>query len=483
MNTLIQEKLKAWRNSALLFVTDAIHATPTDQQAEGLVALAKEKRITIRSGHGTGKDAFAVWAILWFMTTRAFAKVACTAPTNRQLKDILWSELSKWLRKSILSDEFILQSEKMFHKDFPKEYWCRAISPSTSSSKEDQQETLAGLHADHLFIVCDEASGIKDPVFVPLEGAMTQEDNRVLLIGNMTRNSGYFYDTHYSPIGMRGWKQLHWDSEKSPNVRPGYVEYMSAKYGRDSNVFKVRVKGEPPDEDARTLIPLPWAIQCIGNEIYVPEEEPLYLGVDVARYGEDKSIILPRKGLKIHPWKSFDRLNTILLGGHIIETYTELEAEGIGIDDIGVGGGVADWLMLRPGARNSVIPVNVATQSSDPKRYARLRDELWWLMRERCEKAQYSFPDATAKEREMSDELCNELASLTYDFNGNGAVKVESKEVAKRRGVSSPNIADALGISEYFASDAYRVFTKPRTPKRKHKKKGTVASPLRWMAA
>lgn len=488
MKSAIVSKLLEWKKHPLLFATEAIKDfTPTEQQVQGFKAIANNKRVTIRSGHGTGKDCFAVIIALWFMTTRPDAHIAVTAPTNRQLKDIFWSELSKWFKRSVVVDEFELLSEKFFHKSNPKGWWCRAISPSTSSSKEDQQETLAGLHADHLLIIVDEASGVKDPVFVPLEGAMTQDDNKVLLIGNMTKNQGYFYDTHFSPKGMKGWRQLHWDSSKSLNVRPGYVEYMADKYGVDSNVYKVRVLGDPPSEDERTLIPLQWAIQCIGNEIDVPEDEPTYIGVDVARYGEDRSVILPRQGNRILPWRSFDGLNTIVLGGHILEAYHELDCEGIGIDDIGVGGGVTDWLMLRPEARYAVQPVNVATSSVDPTKYAKLRDELWWKMRQRCMKAQYSFPAGNARETEMSHELCNELAALTYDFTGTGAVKVESKEQAKRRGVKSPNIADALANTEYFASMSHRIFNRPGSKGSRaliKRRRGMIKrSRYTWMAA
>lgn len=107
MNQTILDKLKSWRESPLLFVTECLGAKPSNQQAEALVAMTKGKRLSIRSGHGTGKSALAAWRILHFMTTRAYPKVVCTAPTARQLSDVLWSELSKWLRKSILADEFI----------------------------------------------------------------------------------------------------------------------------------------------------------------------------------------------------------------------------------------------------------------------------------------------------------------------------------------------------------------------------------------
>jgi hypothetical protein len=190
MNKDALKKLKEWKASPLKFVVECVGGAPSKQQIEALLLLPKTKRLTIRSGHGCGKDCFCAWAILWFMTTRAYAKVVCTAPTAHQLSDILWSEISKWVRQSKVVDEFVIQKDKFFHKSSPKEYWARAVSPSVKASKEDQAETLAGFHGDHMLIVVDEASGVADPVFVPLEGALTQEDNMVILIGNPTKNTG-----------------------------------------------------------------------------------------------------------------------------------------------------------------------------------------------------------------------------------------------------------------------------------------------------
>lgn len=459
-------KLYEWFKSPLLFVTECIGATPSDQQAEALVKLPTSKRISIRSGHGTGKDAFAAWTILWFMTTRTYPKVACTAPTARQLGDILWSELAKWLRQSKVVDEFVIQKDKLFHKASPKEWWCRAISPSVRASKEDQAETLAGLHGDHLLIIVDEASGVNDPVYIPLEGAMTQEDNKVLLIGNPTKNTGYFHETQFNPAISRKWTKFHWDSRKSTNVSPEMVQFFRDKYGEDSNIFRIRVAGEPPIDDENTFIPLSWAMQCVGNEFDVDETWPLYLGVDVARYGEDESIILPRRGNKVYQWEPFKGISTIKLAHHILRTYADNDASGVGIDEIGVGGGVVDWLTEDPRGLGPdvVYGVNVADASSNNRKWRRLRDELWDAVRTKCMNTTYSFPDKTVRMKginiNIGQELANELASVYYKLDANGAIQIESKQDLKARGFQSPNIADALCISEYFHSTAFAYWGK-----------------------
>jgi phage terminase large subunit len=475
MSNLILQKFKEWREHPLTFVHDCIDVKPSEQQADGLMKFAKSKRTTIRSGHGTGKDAYASWLIMNFLITRPYAKVVCTAPTNRQLGDILWSELSKWIRKSKIADEFVIQKDKIFHKDAPKEWWCRAVSPSVKASKEEQAETLAGFHGDHLLIVVDEASGVPDPVYIPLEGALTQEDNKVLLIGNMTKNTGYFYDTHFHATINKAWTKLHWDSRQSTNVHPSMIQYFIDKYGITSNIFRIRVAGEPPLESENTLISLADAIQCIGNEIGDYSAEPLYLSVDVARYGEDDSIIMPRQGLLIHPWETFHGINTIDLGGHIYMTFQEMEALGIAMDEIGVGGPIVDWLHKK-GLTRECFGVNVARKSSDIAKYDRLRDELWMMVRDKCIRGVYSFPDVVVKQAgidiHLGHELANELASPTYKFNEHGGIKVESKKEMKLRGIKSPNIADSICLSEYFHMVAYRMWAKP-----KEKKKSRVPRP------
>jgi len=462
INKAVLQKLTEWKRSPLSFVADCIKVTPSSQQVEVLQAIGKENRITVRSGHGVGKDALASWISLWFLTTRPYAKVVVTAPTNRQLRDIFLSEISKWLRQSIVADEFIIRKDSIQHKEAPKEWWLRLISPSIRATKEEQGETLAGLHGDHLLIICDEASGIPDPTYIPLEGALTQQDNKVLLIGNMTKNFGYFYDTHFHAGIQKDWKKFHFDSRESSNVKPEMPLYFERKYGLDSNVYRIRVEGNPPLQDDTTLIPLWAAQQCIDQEFEVAEDEPLYLGVDVARYGNDRSIILPRKGLKILPWETFRKLNTIDLGGFINQTYQELGAAGIGIDVIGVGAGVADWLEKRN--IPNLYQVNVATASSDITKYHRLRDELWCKVRDICLLGKYSFPDITVngETETLAEQLVSELATVRYSFNSHGGVIVESKKDMKARGIDSPNIADALCITEYFANKSTRVFSKEK---------------------
>jgi len=471
-----KNRMMEWRNNTTQFAEECCGMKPTSQQKELFNAFDRgDDRITVRSGHGTGKDAAVSVIILKVLTTRPYPKIPCTAPTGHQLRDVLWAEINKWLRQSLVKDEFQWNNERIYLKSAKEEWFAVARSVNVKGSEEDQGETLAGLHADNMLFIVDESSGVPDPVFGPIEGGLTGEFNKVILIGNMTKRAGYFHETHFHSELSKQWTKLHWDSRKSSLVTDEWVQFYITKYGEKSNVFRIRVMGEPPleDENYASVVPFSWANQCVGNEILIAEDEPKYLGVDVARYGDDESIVLPRQGLKILPWHKYKNINTIELGGWINHQFNEEEAAGIAIDEIGVGAGVTDWL-TKHHDQGIVHGVNVANKPNDIERFHRLRDELWWAVREKCMRQAYWFPEG-----ENSELLVNELASPTFEL-ADKKVKVESKKKMKARGIASPNIAEALLMSEYFGLNATKTW--PKNPPGSRKKSSANHDPFAWMA-
>jgi hypothetical protein len=176
-------------------------------------------------------------------------------------------------------------------------------------------------------------------------------------------------------------------------------------------------------------------------------------------------------------------LNTIDLGGFIIQTYQEQNASGCAIDVIGVGAGVSDWLEKHN--LENLYQINVSHASSDVEKYHRLRDELWCRVRDNCILGKYSFPDVQVKgdTESLGDQLVNELSSVRYKFNQHGGVVVESKKDMKARGVASPNIADALCLTEYFSNSSTMVFNKEKTDDEfRSKYRDTFTSSQSWMA-
>ena len=228
------------------FVEDIIGAIPDKDQAKILNSVAGNPMTSVRSGHGIGKSAVEAWTALWFLSTRPFPKVPCTAPTQHQLFDILWAEISKWKRNcKALDNELVLTKEKVYMKGKPEEWFAVA----RTASKPD---ALQGFHADHVLYIIDEASGVEDKIFEPVLGALSTPGAKLLMCGNPTQLSA-------CGATRRTGKLLcvHVDGRKSSRVSQEFVDMIVNMYGEDSDVFRVRVAGEFPKAENDVVIPLP----------------------------------------------------------------------------------------------------------------------------------------------------------------------------------------------------------------------------------
>jgi hypothetical protein len=434
-----QRAVLRWRaGGPCLFAKEALGAEPTEQQWEASRKLVERRRVSIRSGHGTGKSTFMAWCILWFLTCYFPAKVPATAPTSHQLEDILWSELAKWHRVMserfpALGGQFEWSAGAYRLKSRPSESFAVA-----RTSRPEKPEALQGFHEENILFLIDEASGVAENVFEVAEGALSTEGAFVVMAANPTRTTGYFFESHHK---MRGaWAALHWDGEASPRVARSYVENMAKKYGRQSPVFKVRVKGEfvtAPDG----VIPLDLCEAAKIREVAViPSARPVW-GVDVARFGDDSTALAKRRGnVQLAPIREWWGKDTMQVAGIIKAEWDatpEAERPGaINVDVIGIGAGVVDRLKEQ---NLPVFGINVAeaeaVNANEARQFHRLRDELWWAGREWLEAKDCRLAD--------DDETIGELTTPTYKILSNGLIKVESKDELKARGVKSPNRADA----------------------------------------
>jgi hypothetical protein len=493
-----EKVIMRWREDPELFVREAIGAFPTNQQQDGLKAikdlstakikaskgfkltkkeaeLAEKMGISIRSGHGTGKDTWLSWVYLWFLFCFPHPRGLVTGPTSHQLDIVLWPEIRKWIRhsKAELWKFLDIQENMIFAKELKKEWFIAKRTASVKAGSEEQGETLAGLHADYMIHAVDEASGVPDGVFKPLEGAMTGMMNFGILIGNMTRAQGYFHDTHFTRA-RRFWVTLHWDCEES-NIdevtgltsMAAYVKRTREKYGSDSNFYRIRVKGLPPRAEPDALIPYEWVLAAAEREVIPEEYDPVMMGVDCGA-GGDESIILDRKGMAVSPLRSYNTKDTMELVGWICRDSNDLEADAIMVDVIGIGNGVYNRLVE---LRYPVYAVNVAESASRKESFMRLRDELFWKLRGVFEAGVISIP--------QDDELIGELSSIKYKAESSGKIKIESKADMKRRGMESPNRADALMLS--FAMDDI-MFAKRRV-KDPYEEEIKEFRPSSWMSA
>jgi hypothetical protein len=288
-----------WRKHPELYAKQRLGLTPTWQQRNLLKAIASpEARITVRSGHGTGKSTAMAAAIWWKLECFDYSKVPCTAPSAGQLRDILWAELAKWFRSSIaasqaagmppeywLSNLFEITQDKIFAKGAPKEWFAVA-----RTSRPETPDALQGFHASNIRIsddglsivenqnsatrgqimfVIDEAAGVADIVFEVAEGALASPNSSLLMGGNPTRGA------------------------------EGYRAGLVRKFGEGSNVVRVRADGEFPRADDDTLIPLDLVEAAISRERHPEPGHQRRLGVDVARYSDDRTVFVLRDGPNI----------------------------------------------------------------------------------------------------------------------------------------------------------------------------------------
>jgi len=428
--------MQYYYNHPYEFVVDVIGVTPSDQQKQVLDAFGRgDKHVTVRSGHGIGKTALESWVALWFMSTRPHARIPCTAPTQNQLYDILWSELKKWINQ--IKDEriknmFEWTQTHLRNKRNPETWFATARSSS-------KPENLQGFHADELLFIIDEASGVDEEIMEVIQGALTNEGALCLTCGNPTKISGFFYDSHHADRG--NWTTFHFSSIDSPFVSDDYADRMKSKYGEDSNIYKVRVLGDFPTEEDDSIISLSWAEQAAINSFDEDPTQTIYIGVDVARYGDDKTYICVRQGNTALSLDKYAKQSTMETVGYVMLKINEFKARNkivVNVDDTGVGGGVTDRLIeLTTVDQVTVNGINNGSKARNPERFVNLGTEMWWNMRENIRN--WSIPN--------NSDLIGELTTRKYRAKSTGKIELERKDEMKKRGLNSPDSADALALA------------------------------------
>jgi phage terminase large subunit len=432
--------VQKYRADPVGFVRQVLKADPTEDQEQFLQAIARgDRRISIRAGHGVGKSTVCSWAMLWHMLTRFPQKCVCTAPTAGQLYDALFAELKRWITElpPFLSSLLDVKSESIELKAAPD---ASFISARTSS--KDTPEALAGIHSDHVLLIVDEASAVPEPIFESAIGSMSGHSATTVLISNPTRNSGQFYKTHHELASE--WTTFHWSCLKSRLVNPDFVKQVADTYGEESNAYRVRVLGEFALRDDDVLIPAELVDAAMVRDVIPDPKATLVYGLDVARFGDDRSVLCKRKGnvvLELKVWKNLDLMQ--LVGAVMNEADTDKPDE-ILVDSIGIGAGVADRLReLGQPARD----INVSESAAMNPKANRLRDDLWMAARDFFRERAGKIPNDPV--------LRQELVSPRYTFTSTGKLQVEGKADMKKRGLKSPDLADAFCLT--FGSAAMRV--------------------------
>jgi len=428
-----QKVLDRTKRDPVFFVRKVLGGNPWEKQEEILEAVRDYRRVAVRACHGIGKTKVAAWAVMWFLYCFKNSKVVTTAPTWHQVENLLWREI----RDIHASSKYPLGGKILQTQIELDKQWF-AIGLST-----DRPERFSGVHAEHILLVVDEASGVSQVIYDAAEGYLTTPGAKLLLIGNPTQLSGEFYNAFRSPL----YYKIHISAFDSPNLRAGkvirpylvtpeWVEEKRQKWGEDSPLWYSRVLGEFPEQGDDTLIPLAWIEAAQQRWYEIEPGEPVELGVDVARYGTDTSVIVMRKGNKVEIVAKLQKQNTMEVAGAVVQALRQTGAKVAKVDVVGLGAGVVDRL------KEQCYPVqemNAGEGAQDNERFVNKRAEWYWALRERFQAGDIAIPP--------DDELASQLASIKYKFDSRGRVQIEGKEDMRKRGLSSPDLADAVMLA------------------------------------
>ncbi len=399
-------------------------------------------RVSVASGHGIGKSGLVGMLVDWGLDTCEDARVVVTANTETQLRTKTWPEIIKWRNLSITRDWWRVTKTGIFSAFGGHEEQWRCDAATWS---ENNTEAFAGLHnvGKRIVLIFDEASAIADKVWEVAEGALTDENTEIIWIafGNPTRNTGRFRECFGRYRNL--WRTRNIDSRTVEGTNKAYLDELVSTYGEDSDIAKVRVRGQFPSASSMQFIASGVVDQARTRPLpRYDHSEPLVIGVDVARFGDDHSTIAFRRGRDARsiPMIRLHGVDTMTLAARVAEAQHTLGAAMVCVDEGGIGSGVVDRLkqMQVPvaGVQFGATPLG-AVRLGNGEKVANRRAEMWAIMREWLQGG--CIPDDQA--------LADDLTGVEYSFNVRDQIQLERKEDMKKRGLASPDDGDALALT------------------------------------
>ena len=442
----IRTLIERYKSNPVLFVREVLKAEPEDEQILMLESVRDHRMTAV-------KTTTLSWLVLWFMFTRPFPKIPCTAPTMHRLRDILWAEISKWLYRSpILQDFFDWTVERVTLKT-QEDNWFAVARTAT------QPDAMQGFHADSLLFIIDEASGVSDAIFEPILGALTGKETKFIMVGNPTKTVGFFYNAFTKNASEFNCITLN--AENSRRVSKEFIAAVVALYGIDSDPYRVRVLGQFPKSQPDTFISLDliekaYCLYNSADEDKLGKVVAVHLGVDVARFGDDESTIY--LSLEYSEGKYISRCLEVIYKNTTVELTGRTKAHirvlnelykglivNVNVDGTGVGAGVVDELDGNHGddLQYKVIEQTFGGQggtlNDEPIRYSNNTGLIWGNIKRLLMSESLYIED--------DSKLTEQLSARKYTVDEDGFIQLERKAKMKERGVSSPDRADGLGLS------------------------------------
>jgi hypothetical protein len=432
----------------------ADHDGPDEWQREFLTELGKEVlargfdginpvepiRETVASGHGIGKSTIVSWIVCWIMSTRPHCRGTITANTFIQLQSKTWASIQKWAKLCITAHWFVVTTERMYHRDHKESWFCTA-----QTCREENSESFAGQHAadSTSFYINDEASAIPDKIWEVEEGGLTDGEPHLYAFGNPTKSSGKFHRVTFGSERNR-WKHRSIDSRQARMTNKVQIQQWIDDYGEDSDFVRVRVRGLPPKASDLQWIDSDRVYNAQRRTPTSFPDDPLVVGVDVARGGSDTSVIRFRKGLdavtippiRIRGEETRDSMRLVTVLTEVLgRQYNGQKVHTVFVDS-GFGGPIVDRLQ-QLGHRN-VMEVQFGGKPPDSQHYANMRAWMWGKLRDWLERGSIDARDS---------QLEIDLTGPGYHHDKTDRIVLEAKEDMKKRGLDSPDDGDALALT------------------------------------
>ncbi|AUX33171.1 MULTISPECIES: hypothetical protein [Sorangium] len=462
-----------WRDDPVGFFREVLMVEYlTEDQIAILQALTRPRaRVSVASGHKTGKDFLAGGIAWWWACSDPEARVRATAVTAPQVRDVFWRELRAHFDRSHQHRDPVTGFMR------PSPYPIDGVVPSLPHTgwrvglreivgfTADQGEAAAGISGRRVLYIYDEASGIDDMIFEASKGNLAGGDARALMLSQPTRNEGHFYDSHHEKREL--WACFNLDSEKSPNVVAGreivpglatreWLDEQRIDWNApDGPIWKIRVKGQFAEGDGQKVMTLPLVEAAERRWRDMPDpRDRLVLGLDCAGTGDDENAVAVRRGKKILELEAWhtpalptpeERAKAVAARVMGIVRRHRREREGRALVVMDAGGTVGSEVyreLLRYDAEIDVRPVQFGAKSAYPREYQLLRDQLWFTFAERWLQDGGALPP----DRKLPAELT--APGWVYDVRDQRR-HVERKDALRRRLGRSTDRADACLLSVY----------------------------------
>lgn len=449
--------------AAMQCVRNVLGMQPWHKQEEIIRGVFGDRPITaVQSAHGVGKTITAAAITLAWIATAPHRIAVTTAPTNRQVRRLMWKELRRLYRQAEQRGKPIggRMPPNAPELDVGEDWYAVGFASNDPIN-------MQGFHArGGVLLVLDEAAGVPAKVWDALKGAMTGPNDRMLAIGNPQEPSGSFYEACTAPALADRVTRIKISAFDSPNVRedreviPGvtgreWIRLMAADWGEGSPMWQARVLGEFPARGEHQVFPSSWLDVAVQHwhdaqetGRWAAEPTGWGYGVDVARFGANSTAgVVAHRRLGVYQVERAQKMDLVSVAGWARErvlaqnSYGRRITEGLRVDGDGMGSGPVD--MLRSGDLGSiVVEMRGGFPAFRPERYVNRRAEWFWTLREQLEpskRGQFALPP--------DPQLLAQLAEIRWGQDAKGRIRIETKEEMAARGVKSPDLADATAYA------------------------------------